>query len=234
MKNTRITLLGTLLILLFSIGSYAQINNVADAGGKPLSLRQYNKIQGTPYYFGAKKWYNATIYLADGKQMNNVSIRYNAFADELEYERNGKILIIDSYNLRGFDFFVRDEITGGRSKYEFRNGFSVVGEIKPEEFYNVIYSGEEISLLEKVYVLESTVTPAAYGEASFTKFVAADKLILILSNEANDFKYRKKSFYNISPSNKDKIKAYIKKMDINLREPKDVAHLLTYIEKDLL
>lgn len=220
--------------LIVTSSSFGQISNVAGIGGKPIMVQRYSKVQGSPYYFGGDKWYNATIYLANGQEMNNISVRYNSFADELEYERDGKILVVDNYNIKGFDFTVRDEITGDRVKYEFRNGFSVPGEIKPTEFYNVIYSGGEISLLEKIYVIESTVTPAAYGESSYTKFVPVDKMILIMSDQVSDFKNRKKSFYDISPSNKGKIKAYIKKMDINLRNQQDIVHLLTYIEKDLL
>lgn len=234
MMINKIFIATALSILFMPLCMFSQISNVAGIGGKPLSVKQYSKIQGTPYYFGADKWYNATIYLADGQEISNIKVRYNAYADNLEYERNGDILIIESYNLRGFDFFFRNEITGELIKYKFRNGFTMSGKIQQDQFYNVIFNGEEISLLEKIYVLETTVTPASYGESSYTKFVASNKMILLRKDNVSDFKNRKRSFYNISPSNRDIIKSYIKKKDIDIKNQEDIANLLAFIEKDLL
>ena len=213
---------------------FAQISNFNEVGGKPVMTKRYSKIEGTPYYFGTDNWFDGTLYLANGKQIDNVSIRYNGFADEVEYRRDGNILIIDNYNLTGFDLFAENEESAAKTKYEFRNGFFVQGEIEKKDFFNVIYQGENISLLEKFKVLETRITPASYGESAYQKFVNDKQTMIVLNDQVDKFRSRKKDFYNIAPQKKSQIKKTMKENDLDLNNQRHISFLLEYIESNLL
>ncbi|MBK6265013.1 hypothetical protein JKA74_08185 [Marivirga sp. S37H4] len=232
MKKLKTGVVLALVVLLLSSSAIAQISNVSDVGGKPIMTKKYSKIEGSPYYFGTNNWFEGTLYTADGKQINNVSIRYNGYDDEIEYKKDGNILVIDNYNLKGFDFYA--ELEGGNVKYEFRNGFYVAGEIDKKDFFNVIYKGENISLLEKFKVIETRVTPASYGASEYQKFVNDKVTILVFNDKADQFKNRKKDFYNIAPSKKAEIKQVMKENDLDLNNSRHVAFLLEFIENKLL
>ncbi|SMG47407.1 hypothetical protein SAMN05661096_03388 [Marivirga sericea] len=228
---------GVLLVAVFffSVTAYSQIGNINEfGGGKPIMMKKYSKIEGTPYYFGSDNWMDGTLYTADGKMVEDIPIRFNGFDNEVEYRKDGNVLIIDNYNLKGFDFYYSEESGGKKTKYEFRNGFSVPGEIEKTDFYNVIYQGDNLSLIEEFKVLETRVTPASYGASEYRKFVNDRKTYLILNNKLDKFKSRKRDFYDIAPNQKSEIKKQIKKNDLDLNNPSHVTFLLEYIDNNLI
>ncbi|MGM0581130.1 MAG: hypothetical protein ACQETL_10650 [Bacteroidota bacterium] len=227
---------GVLLItvVLFTFNAYAQISNVSEVGGKPIMTKKYSKIEGSPYYFGSDTWMDGTLYTADGKKIEDIPIRFNGYDNEVEYRKDGNILIIDNSNLKGFDFYFNPNNGAKKAKYEFRNGFNIPGEIDKSDFFNVIYQGENFSLIEEFKVLETRVTPATYGASEYKKFVNDRKTYLIINNELDKFKNRKKDFYNIAPDQKSEIKKQIKQNDLDLKNENHIIFLLEYIDNNLI
>ncbi|WP_375580397.1 hypothetical protein ABWH96_05005 [Marivirga tractuosa] len=227
---------GVLLVtvFLFSQYSYSQISNVSEVGGKPIMTKKYNKIEGSPYYFGTDTWMDGTLHTADGKKIEDIPIRYNGYDNEIEYRKDGNVLIIDNYNLKGVDFYHSSDSDGKKTKYEFRNGFHVAGEIEKTDFYNVIYQGENLSLIEEFKVIETRVTPASYGASEYKKFVNDKRTYLIVNDKLDKFKSRKRDFYNIAPDQKSEIKKQIKKNDLDLNNENHIYFLLEYIDNNLI
>lgn len=228
---------GVILAAVFFLSSnlYSQIGNVSEVGGKPIMTKKYKKIEGSPYYFGTDTWLDGTLYTADGKTITDIPIRFNGFDNEVEYRKDGNVLIIDNYNLKGFDLFYSSDVGDTKTtKYTFRNGFSVPGEIEKTDFYNVIYEGENFSLIEEFKVLETRVTPATYGASAYQKFVADKRTYLIINNKVDKFNNRKRDFYNIAPDQKSKIKKQIKTNDLDLDNENHVSFLLEYIDDNLI
>jgi hypothetical protein len=224
-----------LAILLFSQNSHSQISNVSDVGGKPIMTKKYSKIEGSPYYFGTDTWMDGTLYTADGKKIEDIPIRFNGYDNEVEYRKDGNVLIIDNYNLKGFDFYYVSEFGGDKkAKYEFRNGFHVAGEIEKTDFFNVIYEGENLSLIEEFKVIETRVTPASYGASEYKKFVNDKRTYIIINDKLDKFKSRKRDFYNLVPDQKSEIKKQIKQNDLDLSNENHISFLLEYIDNNLI
>jgi hypothetical protein len=235
MKLLKTGVLLATVVCLLNFSAYSQISNVSDVGGKPIMTKKYSKIEGSPYYFGTDTWMDGTLYTADGKKIEDIPIRFNGFDNEVEYRKDGNVLIIDNYNLKGFDFYFNSEFGDTKkAKYTFRNGFSVPGEIEKTDFYNVIYQGENFSLIEEFKVLETRVTPASYGASEYRKFVNDKRTYLIINDKVDKFKNRKRDFYNIAPDQKSAIKKQIKQNDLDLNNENHVSFLLEYIDNNLI
>ncbi len=212
---------------------FSQISNYSDVGGKPLMIKKYDKVEGTPYYFGTEKWSDGTLYLADGKKIENISLRYNGYDDEVEYRRDGKVLIIENYNLKGFDMYVENSDNSNKIKYVFKNGFSVEGEIEKNEFFHVIYQGKNFSVVEKLEVVETRVAPASYGESAYQKFVNDKEGLIIYDNGVEKYKGRKNDVYNIVPGKKNVIKKKVKQDDLDLNNKLHLLLVLEYMDSNL-
>ncbi len=224
-----------LTIFLFSQNSYSQISNVSEVGGKPIMTKKYSKIEGSPYYFGTDTWMDGALYTADGKKIEDIPIRFNGYDNEVEYRKDGNVLIIDNYNLKGFDFYYDSELGGAKkAKFEFRNGFHVAGEIEKTDFFNVIYQGENLSLIEEFKVIETRVAPATYGASEYKKFVNDKRTYIIINDKLDKFKSRKRDFYNLAPDQKSEIKKQIKQNDLDLKNENHISFLLEYIDNNLI
>ncbi|PTB97721.1 hypothetical protein C9994_01730 [Marivirga lumbricoides] len=219
---------------LMATNSFSQIGNITDIGGKPLMASKYSKIEGSPYYFGTNTWMDGVLYTADGKKVDGVRLRYNAFEDEVEYRVNSNVLIIDNYNLSGFDFFYQPEDGTNRELYQFRNGYSIPGEIEKTDFFKVIYSGTNFSLLEELKMIETKVTPATYGASEYTKFVKDESTFLIIDGQVRKFKNRKSDYYEIAPEKKDEIKRLVKENYNRFASDQEIRDLLKEIDSKIL
>ncbi len=212
---------------------FSQISNFSDVGGKPLMEKKYNKVEGSPYYFGTDNWSDGILYLANGKRIDNISIRYNGYDDEVEYRKDGKVLIIDNFNLKGFEIFVENDDRSQKIKYIFKNGFSVGNEIDKKEFFSIVYEGKNFSVVEKLEVVETRVTPASYGESAYQKFVNDKEGLIIYDNKVEKYKGRRKDIYSILPSKKNEIKKKTKQDDLDLNNKLHLLIVLEYIDSNL-
>lgn len=215
--------------LLFSITyiAAAQISNVADVRGVPLRQEVYQYVEGNPYY-DEGEWEIGNIIDVDGKVHKNMRLRFNAYDNELEYFEEMPY-IADKDIVAAFTISFTDQL-GVTETYKFARGFTVPGKVKDSDYVHVIYQGEEIQLVHKVFKQKVTITPASYGESDYDKFVDSDDYYLITKSGVEDFKISKKSFYNSFPEMKDEIKKFMKETKTNLNDASDLERLFKFIE----
>ncbi|WP_421872341.1 hypothetical protein [Marinoscillum sp.] len=222
------------LLVVFSvltINAYSQIANVNQVGGQPIMMKKYEKVEGSPY-IGSGKWFPGKFFVRDGNTINGVMVRYNAYDDNLEFQREGKSpLIIDSKILDGFEFGMIPEGSDKTVSYNFKKG-DLIGsnDLKADGFYRIIYEGE-FKIYQKLKVNQISVTPPDYGQSAYDKFVQSEDYFFIDGDgNLDDFKLNRGNFYSKFQAKKKDIKAYLKKKSVDFDDATDVAQLSAYIE----
>jgi len=225
-----------LIVMLFSVtAASAQIVNMPSNDGTPLRVGRHDDIGGSPYYFGEHNWVDGTLYMADGRVYEKMKIRYNGFDDEIEYLKDGVAMVVDNYDLKGFDLvFNKTDITEKTRAYEFKNGFFIEGKIMKTEFFSVIYQGDAIALVEKFEVYKNELTPDTYGGKGIEEFENRKRAYLIYGEEVHGFKYKKRDFYKIFSDKAEEIKKFIKINDLDMDNRNHLVTLLEYVETDLI
>ncbi len=219
----------TLFSLLFatlitSVAVNAQISNLTDVGGNPIKLKSYNKVEGNPYY-NEGNWTDGVITGLDGNIVKGIKVRYNVFEDALEYRKNNGSFLLDGEQIKSFAII---DIDNNRNDI-FKTGFGKVKNYNENGFFKVTFDEGNFSILEKVISKKITVTPAAYGESDYEKFVSSSKTYFIIDGKAHETRVSKKSFMKLFPSLKNEIKNYLSENDNSLSTRFEVQNLCHFI-----
>lgn len=125
----------TIASLLVALGlmTSAQAQFMYDINGRVVSEIQYTDVEGTPYL--VEDWYTGSVTMANGgKVVDGIKMRYDAYKDEVEYEKDGKMYRLGP-EISGF------AIPTGKDLFIFRNGFPVAGNQNQKSFYRVLHDG---------------------------------------------------------------------------------------------
>lgn len=226
MKNT------LLIVLTFSaLNTYSQISNVNTTTGEPIRVKgEASSVQGSPFFID-DSWKQGSITDKFGKDLKNVLLRYNAYLDRVEYAVNGDPFFYDNNQIQSFTINKSD---GSGDILSFKNGYDLNPELSKEDFVRVLYSGENFDIVERIRVVVIEVTPAAYGEEEYEKFIFDNETYLIMNGKIEDFKVKKSSFLKAFSKYKSNIKTYIKNNDIIISDESDITRLSNYIDKNLI
>lgn len=101
-------------------------------------------IEGSPYLMETPIM-NGKLLTSDSLELSNMVFRYNMHDDRVEYKKDGKVVQLFPYRIRGFSFYDTEE----QRKREFRNGFqNYLDNYTPVTYFEVLYDGE-VKLLGK-------------------------------------------------------------------------------------
>lgn len=166
------------LFILIPVWALAQVGNenVSYSGG--LFFTRANRptnteyeIDGTPYIDG-KEFKKVMV---DGYRQNITYMRYNAYEDEIEFERDGTIYFVNKED----GLTVRmPEINKVYQALKYKlNGRTYFG------YLVLLFPGSKVSLYkkEKVELLKGEKSPNAYGKGENDYFVKAKDLYLLES-----------------------------------------------------
>ncbi len=221
----------TILILISPLISLAQISNVNTTTGEPIRVKgESSNVQGSPFFID-DSWKQGSITDKFGKNIKNVLLRYNAYLDRVEYAVNGDPFFYDNGQIQSFTM---NRLDGSGDIHAFKNGYDLSPELSKEDFVRVLYSGDNFDIVERVRVVVIEVTPAAYGEEEYEKFIFDNETFLIMNGKIEDFKIKKSSFLKAFSKYKANIKTYIKNNDIVISDDSDITRLSNYIDKNLI
>lgn len=208
----------------FSTGTQSQLANFNDVGGSPIRLKSYSKVEGNPY-FNDGEWTNGVITGLDGKIIKGIQIRYNAFEDALEYRKNNGAFLLNGEQIKGFAII---DINDNKNDI-FKAGYGKIKNYDENGFFKVIFDEGDIAIIEKVISKKITVTPAAYGEADYEKFVHSTKTYFIIDGEVTETKISKKTFMKLFPEYKSDIKKYLGDNDNLLNTNYEIQNLCNFL-----
>ncbi len=207
----------SLLFALLGLTAVADAQFMYDINGQPVRENTYVDVEGSPYLFD--EWYKGIVKVAKtGKVYDDVKLRYDAYKDELEYEKEGQLLRLTSEIL---EF----SIPTGDALYEFRRGFPAVGDQNENSFYRVLYDGN--TKLLKRYEMRLR-EDRAYSSATTTKrFDLGEETYILKDGQMNKTKKNdKKGLLKLLADEKNLMNYVIKEEQLDFKTDDDTAKLL--------
>lgn len=180
-----------------------------------------SKIEGTPYL--NEKYENGEIYFGEANRTTSTSVpvRYNAYHDLMEYQQNGKALVLDPSNK--IKKVRLGESTFIVAKYEF-DGKTKYG------FLNLLDSGKVTLLAKKVVRYQEPLKgrasdggdlPAKYSKLS-------DKFFYRIGNGELEEVDNLKDMIASLPDKQEEVKQFAKKEKISPKKEDELIKLVKY------
>jgi len=212
MRKTIISLFGLVCLI-----TSAQAQFMQDINGRVVNEITYTNVEGSPYLF--EEWNTGIVKaVKNEKVFDGLKMRYDAYKDEVEYEKDGKM------------YRLGPEITAftlptGDALYEFRRGFPAVGGQTENSFYRVLSDGNT-KLLKRYEMKMREEKP--YNSATVTKRFDLDEQLYVLKNgtmypvKTND----RKGIMKLLSDEKNLMNYVIKEEQLNFRTEDDIVKLL--------
>lgn len=163
-----------LVVATFFFSANAQQGFQSYADGSPATLIKKTDVEGTELLY--EKWLPATIKSSNGKEYNNVMVKYNLLEDVPYFLGKGEVTMIFSTPIKEFVIENKDE----QNRRVFRAGFPNYNEFTKATFYEVLVDGK-LKLLKKQ---SKRITEArAYNSATTIKTIVDNNNYFILQND---------------------------------------------------
>lgn len=154
-------------------------------------------------------------------------INYNAYEDEMEIEKDGKLFLLPKKN----DYTI--SIADNSKKYRIYNYKDKNN--SPSGFFVIKFTSPKVTLLLKEIIILKEEVKGDRGIANYeppTLFRTKDKYYVSFNNiDAIELPKRKKDFTQLFPSNSSEIEMYVKKNKLNFSKEEDLIQILTYYNK---
>jgi hypothetical protein len=213
------------------VGTEENLRNISRLAGVVYTTNMdglYEGIKGTPYLFN--EWKKGNIYLMDNTYINDVSIKYNIYTDDILYlnSKSGDSLIIDRSLINSF------EITGDNS-----NNLLLFKEISlrpykkdKSTFVKVLYDGKSKFIVKYTKTFIKADYKGAYSAGRKYDEYIDDQQYYIMKddNTPAKIKLNKKSVTKVLSDKDDKIKSYLNEHKLALDNEDDVERLLQYYD----
>ncbi len=209
--------IASLLFALLGLISVADAQFMYDINGRPVRESTYVDVEGSPYLFD--EWYKGIVKVTKTEKVyDDVKLRYDAYKDELEYEKEGQMLRLGPEIL---EF----SIPTGTALYEFRRGFPAVGNQNENSFYRVLYDGNTKFLKRYEMRLRED---RAYNSATVTKrFDLGEETYILKDGQMHQTKKNdKKGLLKLLIDEKNLMNYIIKEEQLDFKTDDDTVKLL--------
>lgn len=223
----------TILFLFFYLPVFGQDNGIDQTdwkewtrGAKIVKTTAMNEsIEGSPYF--NPEWTLGKVTLRSNKKTDTIPLRFNANTHELEFKKDGKILIAIPGMVQAFTIKNED----GEEVF-FKNGFLSKDEnIDPGMFLRVLYNGNVKLVVNHHtnFMKAHTIDPLSGKKVS--RYIAKRNHFLITEDGTfHDIKLKRNHVLRILKKNKDELKNYAKSNDLNFDKENDLAKILAYYD----
>lgn len=233
MMKTSTCLLSLLLFLLY-LPLHAQDQEITETdwrdwtrGSKMVKTTGPNEeVEGTPYF--NPEWTQGQVHLRSQSKTEKVPLRYNAHSNELEFKKDGEVLVAMPRMVTGFT--VRDK---DNRQVFFKSGFkSPEHDIHPGLFLRMIHDGKvKLAVKHKTdYYKAHSVDPLSGKKTS--QFIPKKDYYLITEDGTfHDIKLKRKHILRALGEYGDKLKDFARTNDLDFGEEKDIGKILSHYEK---
>lgn len=208
-------IIGSLVVIVCLI-STVQAQFMYDINGRVVSEMSYTDVDGTPYFI--EKWHTGLVTPIKGNPVDGIKMRYDAYKDELEYERDGKLYRLGP-EIKGFSFLTADD------KYVFKNGFPAINNQSTNSFYQVLHDGTTKLLKRHEMKMREE---REYNSATTTKrFFLVESLYVLKDGTMTYLKKNdKKGLLNLLSDERKLMEFAIKEQELNFKNELDIVKLL--------
>jgi hypothetical protein len=203
-------------LLLWGAPAHAQF--MYDINGRVVNEIEYTDVEGSPYLLD--EWHTGSVTMAQGGKVHDgIKMRYDAYKDELEYEKDGKLYRLGP-EISAFS------IPTGEELFIFQNGFPAAGNQNQKSFYRVMHDGNT-KLLKRYEMKMREDRP--YNSATTTKrFDLGNELYVLKDGTMHPIKMKtvRKELLKILSDEKNLMQYVIKEEQLDFRRENDVVKLL--------
>jgi len=196
-------------------GDHSVFNGIVSTTGKSL---KYDEIQGSPYL--SKSFSNAKI----GENFEEVPVRYNSYKDEIEFQKDGKILVLPKESK-----FSRIEIKSPPQN------FVVLDSNDELKGYFIELMNGKYSLYKKEKTIFRDYVPAASSYASDkpASFKNQDPIFYIKTeNSIIKNPKNQKDIIEKFPDKKEILTLFFKSNKIKFDKEEDLIKLVNFLNKN--
>lgn len=180
-------------------------------------------IEGTPYF--NSEWTKGQVHLRTDSKEDDILLRYNAHANELEFKRGDKVLVAIPRMVTAFSLLNEDN-----EKVFFKNGFrSQDHDIHPGLFLRVIHDGK-VKLVAKHktdFQKAHSVNPLT-GKKTSHFIPKKDYYLITEDGTFHDIKLKRKHVVRALNKNKGELEKFARQNDLDFGEEKDLDKILAY------
>lgn len=223
----------TSLLSLVMAGAFAQGREYYEVYSKTIDINQKSLAFGlTEAQFDAIKdeayanvnFVPGKIFQKDQLIKDNVPMRYNAYADEIEIKKNS---FTENYNalLKDPNIFVKI----GNDIYVF---IPFEGSNEKGGYFNVLKEGKTYDLYKKTTAIyrEPKKASTSYERDTPPSFEKSVKYYLVKDGKFLEMPSRKSKVLKMMGKKKSEIKAFIKENNIDLDKEADLIRLVSYFD----
>ncbi|HEY8968904.1 MAG TPA: hypothetical protein VIM64_07420 [Puia sp.] len=238
MKNTLLLHIGIFFILSGTMAQGTVVsagapNRMVEALNKDWKLtvvssgaqiEEGNTFSGSMFYNA--DWDKGYIKLADNKEAGDLSLRFNAYTNQIYMRRDSDVLVVDGAESPVSEFGLEE---GGSMKI-FRRGYPATGSNTTRTFYEVVASGK-FCLLElhaKRLVESSDVNHVRVKEL-------VDAVFWYVFNSTDgsikEIRHNKNGLLEALPGQADALKAIIQEKKLRMKDDEDWVILFSELNR---
>ncbi|MDO6435268.1 hypothetical protein Q4E93_31920 [Flavitalea sp. BT771] len=178
------------------------------------SLEPDSGSSGSVFY--NNDWEDGYIKLTDKREARNLSLRFNAYTNEIYMKRDSNIVVLDGNVIPIAEFGLRD----ASGIKVFRRGFPAVGKYTASTFYEVLASGK-FTLLRmhaKRIVEKSDINHVPVQEMTDAEFWY---VFDAAANTTTEIKHNKNALIEALPGEADAIRTIIRDKKLRMKGDQD-------------
>jgi len=204
------------LLFLISLTTYTFAQNVTvGPSAKPLLVTvAKNLVEGSPYF--NTKYANGSIKTVSQKAFDIKNVRYNLETQQLEYTENNNVYAIqDSVQ----SFTLLDSVGNSHQFAKVKSGQS-------EGFYEAVADGN-VALL-KQYTVKKEIVEDWFTKKKTNKLVQHSAYFTSKGGTLQKFTPSAKNIAMVLSDKKEKVSAYIKSEQLDIKQDDDLIKVFTY------
>jgi hypothetical protein len=181
-------------------------------------------VDGSPYLY--RDFTKGEALSIDNTRYVNATFRYNMYTDQIEYEKNGDIYVLN--NPGDFKYFII-----GNNIFCYKL-FSTSDGLLKKGYFQLLNNGEDATLFKKKNVRFVPPKEAeAYAPASPAKFMSASDhyYISFHGKPLVMLNLKKKEFMSVFPEKTNEIEGYIANQKLSIRKEEDLLKLVEFYNK---
>lgn len=193
-------------------------STLLEKNGSELDL---SKIKGSPYK--NENFIDGFVYIKDSDSRITASFRYNIYNDAIEFIDTKDQSIKALHKKEGMDFNFGGENFIYKNKNTSKN-------IKPG-YYKVLLTNEEATSLFVKYscdFIQEIPAPTPLQQETRAEFKTKTFYYILIEGVMKDLPRSKKKIIEAFLSHRSKVKTYISKNRLNVKDEKDLIQLVSY------
>lgn len=183
------------------------------------------QVEGSPYFNA--EWTQGNVHLDSGNQTGDIPLRYNTFSNQLEFKRNGKVLIAKPDMVTAFS--LKDD-KGNEAL--FKNGFrSQEYDISSDLFLRVIHDGKvKLAAKHKTDFYKAHSVDPIDGTKTSKYIPKKDYFLLTDDGRFRKVKLKRKHILGALSDDTSGLKSFVRQNNLDFGNEEDLGKILSHYE----